>query len=74
MGLICKQNAISNGKDFKKLDKKWIDDKQILLDTYQMDIGEATQASFKDLQITSRKKSAFCADCRVVVVNIILVS
>ena len=37
-----------------------------------MDIGAATQASLKDLKITSAKKQAFRADCRVVVVNIIL--
>ena len=27
LGLICKQNAISNDKDSKKLDKKWLSDK-----------------------------------------------
>ena len=37
-----------------------------------MDIGEAIQASLKDLPITSGGKHAFRADCRVVVVNIIL--
>ena len=59
---------IPNNKDFKKLDKKWLNDKQNLLDTHQMDIAAATQ----DLQITSGKKHTFYADCRVVVVNIIL--
>ena len=27
LGLICKQDAISNDKDFEKLDKKWLNDK-----------------------------------------------
>ena len=27
LGLICKQDAIPNDKDFKKLDKKWLNDK-----------------------------------------------
>ena len=27
LGLICKQDAIPNDKDFKKLDKKWLKDK-----------------------------------------------
>ena len=72
LGLICKQDAIPNDKDFKKLDKKCLNDKQNLLDTHQMDIGATTQTSLKDLQITSGKKQAFRADCRVVVINIIL--
>ena len=72
LGLLCKQDGIPDGKYFKKLDKKWLNDKQNLLDTYQMDIRAATQASLKDLQITSGKKQAFRTDCRVVVVNIIL--
>ena len=72
LGLICKQDAIPNDKDFKKLDEKWLNEKQNFLDTHQMDIGAATQASAKDLQITSGKKQAFRAECRDVVVNIIL--
>ena len=36
-----------------------------------MDIGAATQASLKDLQITSGKKPGFRADCRVAVLNIV---
>ena len=43
------------------------------LDTHQMDIGAATQASILKI-FTSRKKQAFSPDCRVVVVNIILKS
>ena len=72
MGLLCKQDGIPDDKYFKKLDKKWLNDKQNLLDTYQMDMRAATQASLKDLQITSGKKQAFRTDCRVFVVNIIL--
>ena len=60
LGLICKQDAIPSDKDFKKLDKKWLNDKQNLLDTHQMDIETATQVSVKDLQITSGKKQVFC--------------
>ena len=71
LGLICKQDAIPNDKHFKKLNKKWLNHKQNLLDTHQMDIGAATQASLKDLEITSGKQT-FRADCQVVVVNIIL--
>ena len=56
LGLICKQDAIPNDKDFQKLDKKWLNGKQNLLDTREMDFGAATQASHKDLVITSGKK------------------
>ena len=62
LGLICKQDAIPNDKDFKKLHKKWLNNKQNL-NTHQMDIVAATQASLKDLQITSGKKQVFRADC-----------
>lgn len=41
---------------FQKLDKKWLNGKQNLHDTREMDTGAATQASHKDLQITSGKK------------------
>ena len=49
LGLIYKQDAIPNDKDFKKLDKKWLNDKQNLFHTHQMDIGAANQASLKNL-------------------------
>ena len=60
LGLICKQDAIPNDKDFKKLDKKGPNNKQNFLDTHQMGIGAAAQASPKDLQITSGKKHHEC--------------
>ena len=49
LGLICKQNAVSNDKDFNNQDKKWLSDKENLLDTNQVGIGAATPASLKDL-------------------------
>ena len=41
---------------FQKLDKKWLNGKQNLHDTREVDTGAATQASHKDLQITFGKK------------------
>ena len=62
LALISKQDVIPNHKDFKKLDKNWLNNKQNLLDTHEMEIGLATQASLKDIQITSGKKQTFFAE------------